>query len=523
MPGHIALILHAHLPFVRHPEQEHFLEEEWLFEAITETYIPLLQMMERLVNDRVPFKLTMSITPTLSAMLKDELLQRRYIEHVDLLIDLVARERKRNRDDARLRELADFYRDLFAQTRRFFVEERKSDLLGAFRQLRDTGSLEIVASAATHGVLPLLQQQSRQAARAQVLIGRDVYVDLFGGEPNGFWLPECAYAPELDTVLQEANLRWFVLDAHGLLFGNPQPRRAIYAPCYTRTGPAAFARDRDSSRQVWSAHEGYPGDPAYREFYRDIGFDLPLEHLGPVMRGMRKFSGVKYHRVTGRGADKELYDRAAADTAVETHAIHFLEQRRDQFRRLAAPDFDPIVVIPFDAELFGHWWFEGPRFLELFIRKAAEQEDFQLITPSEYLARHPTQQMIEPARSTWGENGQLGVWLDPSNTWIYPHLHAATRRMSDLARLHANDASAPADRVLKQLARELLLAQASDWAFLMKTGTAREYATKQTTDHLSRFNRLHDQFVAKTVDQQFLRDCEWRDNLFPNVNWRYYS
>src|SRR5438045_4264943 len=248
-------------------------------------------MMGRLVNDPVPFKLTMSITPTLAAMLKDDLLQKRYLEHVDLLIHLVARERKRNRDNPRLKELAYFYWNLFKPTRRFFVEEWKRDLLGAFRHLRDTGSLKIVASAATHGLLSLLQQQSSKTARAQVLIGRDVYVDLVGGQPSGFWLPECAYAPELDPVLQEANIRWFVLDAHGLLFGNPQPRRAIFSPCYTRAGPAAFARDRDSSRQVWSAHGGYPGDPAYREFYRDIGFDLPLEHLCAVGAGKATFSG----------------------------------------------------------------------------------------------------------------------------------------------------------------------------------------------------------------------------------------
>ena len=237
--------------------------------------------------------------------------------------------------------------------------------------------------------VPLIQQQSCEAARAQVLIGRDAYADLFHIGPVGCWLPECAYAPGLDPILQEANVRWFVLDAHGLLFGTPRPRRAIYAPCYTPSGPAAFARDRDSSRQVWSAEEGYPGDPAYREFYRDIGFDLPLEHLGPIARGVRKFSGVKYHRITGRKVEKQLYDRAAAEKAADAHAAHFLDQRRAQFLQLATLDVDPIIVAPFDAELFGHWWFEGPRFLELFIRKTAfDQKDLRLTSPREYLAAH---------------------------------------------------------------------------------------------------------------------------------------
>ncbi len=520
MPGYVALILHAHLPFVRHPEHDHFLEEDWLFEAITETYVPLLAMTQRLVRDAVPFKLTMSLTPTVCAMLGDQLLRERYLNHLDLLIDLARREVKRNRNHNQLRPLLEFYLDRFRETRRFFVEECQCDLVSAFRRFREMGTLEIIASAATHAVLPL---HSPESQRAQILIGRDIYRDLFHAEPNGFWLPECAYSPGLETNLQEANIRWFVLDAHGLLFGNPPPRHAIYAPIFTPPGPAAFARDRDSSRQVWSAHGGYPGDPVYREFYRDIGFDLPLECIGRIAHGTRKFSGMKYHRITGGGGAKDFYDPKAAEKAAEVHAAHFLEERRAQLRRLTAPDVEPIIVVPFDAELFGHWWFEGPRFLELFMRSAAfDQQDFRLTTPSEYLAAHPTQQTMAPAPSTWGEGGYLGVWLHPSNAWIYPHLHAAGRRMSELARRHASGGTFLADRVLKQLARELLLAQASDWAFLMKAGTAREYATKRTQDHLVRFNRLHDQFVANTVDDKSLVDCEWRDNLFPNVNWRYY-
>jgi 1,4-alpha-glucan branching enzyme len=537
MPGSLALILHAHLPFVRHPEHEHFLEEDWFFEAMTECYVPLVRMMQRLVSERVPFKLTMSITPTLCAMLQDELLCERYVRHLDSLIDLAAREEKRNRKHPQLRELADFYSAIFRETRGFFVEECKGDLLNSFRELRESGVLEIISSAATHGLLPLLFQQSPTAARAQILIGRDIYVDLFGVEPLGFWLPECAYDQGLESILKEANIRWFVVDTHGLLFAKPRPCRSIFAPCYTPDGPAAFARDGDSSRQVWSARGGYPGNPVYREFYRDAGFDLPLEHLGPVARSTRKFSGVKYHRITGPGEEKELYAPAATESVAEMQALHFVDERRRQMREVRG--FDPIVVVPFDAELFGHWWFEGPRFLEFLIRQAANERDFRLCTPSEYLAANPTQQISEPATSTWGENGYFEVWLNPHNAWIYPQLQSAAQRMTEVARKYASVVGQPlrlpstdlaggapalqfSDRVLKQLARELLLAQSSDWAFLMKTGTAREYATKRTIDHLARFNGLHDQLTANTVDEEFLRECESRDNLFPNVNWRHY-
>jgi 1,4-alpha-glucan branching enzyme len=249
-----------------------------------------------------------------------------------------------------------------------------------------------------------------------------------------------------------------------------------------------------------------------------------MEHLGPVARGVRKFSGVKYYRITGEEKPKELYDRSAAERAADTHAVHFLEQRREQFRRLDSENFDPLVVAPFDAELFGHWWFEGPRFLETFIRRVAMNENgFRLTTPSDYLLANPTQQTIEPAESSWGDKGYLEVWIDKHNSWIYPRLHAATQRMTKLAAAHNDDSTEQTDRVLKQLARELLLAQSSDWAFLMRSGTAREYATKRALDHLSRFDDLQDQFIAGELDQYFLAGCESRDNLFPNLNWRYYA
>jgi 1,4-alpha-glucan branching enzyme len=533
--GYLALVLHAHLPFVRHPEHEEFLEEDWLFEAITESYIPLLTMMDRLVRDDVAFNLTMTVTPTLCAMLEDQLLRERYVRYLDRAIALAEREVDRNGNDERLRELSEFYHQHFVQSRnRFF--EWNGDLLGVFHRHRDEGCLEIVASAATHGLLPLLQQ-SPAAVRAQVAIGCESYRRTFHADPIGFWLPECAYYPGLENILREENVRWFVIDAHGLMFGQPRPRRAIYAPCFTPAGPSAFARDRDSSRQVWSATEGYPSDPAYREFYRDIGFELSPEHLWPGSNStFRKFTGIKYHRITDRHREKELYVPAAAARMADAHASHFLDARRRQLNDLRALDFDPIIVAPFDAELFGHWWFEGPQFLEALIRKAAHgqqdlritsknkygHEDFQLIAPSEFLARHPTQQTVSPAASSWGENGHLGVWLDETNSWIYPHLHSAADRMRKLACANSSAPSELADRALKQLARELLLAQSSDWAFLIKTGTAKHYATKRVTDHLLRFNRLYDDFVSGTIDEGFLANCEWRDNIFPWIDWRQY-
>ena len=524
--GYLALVLHAHLPFVRHPEHDEFFEEDWLFEAITETYIPLINMMQRLVSDGVAFKLAMSITPPLIAMLEDELLRGRYVRHLDRLIELARRETERHRGHDQLQELSHHYLHLLIATRERY-EQWNRDLLQPLHELRSAGVLEIMASAATHGLLPLLAP-TPEVVRAQIRIGCDVYRRTFEAEPAGFWLPECAYAPGMEEFLQEANIRWFVLDAHGLVLGKPRPSRAIYAPCFTSAGPAVFARDPDSSRQVWSAQSGYPGDPAYRDFYRDVGFDLPAEQLFPHSSAQSpRFTGLKYHRIThhDRKREKELYYREWAESVVATHADHFLQSRIAQLHGVAANMSEPIVTMPFDAELFGHWWYEGPRFLELFMRRAAERrEEIELTTPSEYLATHPTQEIVEPAASSWGEKGYWAMWLDRTNAWIYPHLHSAGRRMVELARAHANNAlDETTERVLKQLARELLLAQSSDWAFLMKTGTAKNYAARRVNDHIQRFNQLAEQLGAGQIDTMSLTDCESHDNLFPDVQWRHYA
>ena len=528
-PGHLALVLHAHLPYVRHPEYDEFLEEDWLFEAITETYLPLLEMLERLAADRVPFTLTMSLTPTLCHMLRDPLLQARYLQHLQRLIGLAEHELARTASDPAIREVAAMYFARLTSARESWEHRWNRDLVGAFGALQERGLIEIITCAATHGFLPLIDS-SPSAVRAQILVARDHYREMFGRNPRGIWLPECAYIASLDAVLRDADLRWFVVDAHGLLLGTPRPRSAIYAHCFTPAGPAAFGRDGESSRQVWSADYGYPGDPAYRDFYRDIGFDLPHEYLRPFLGsdGRRRFTGLKYCRITGRGAvPKEPYRRDWALGAVEAHATHFMKQRAEQVAALREGlPVPPIVLCPFDAELFGHWWFEGPEWLELFIRKAAyDQREFIFTTPSRYLEEQPMAQVVEPAPSSWGLGGYWEVWLDAVNSWIYPHLHVAARRMSELARRFKSRESraSPIDRALRQMARELLLAQSSDWAFLMKTGTAREYAVKRTKDHILRFTRLYDQTRAERIDEAFLANCEWRDNIFPNLDWRHYA
>ncbi|ALJ56875.1 1,4-alpha-glucan branching enzyme [Candidatus Xiphinematobacter sp. Idaho Grape] len=523
--GHLALLLHAHLPFVRHPEHEDFLEEEWLFEAVAETYLPLLKVFLQLAEEEIPFRLTMTLTPTLCAMLRDPLLQSRAVRYLERGITISRKEIERTVGEHQLQELARFYLTRFSEARELYVEKLRCDLIGAFAALERSGHLELITSAATHGFLPLMEDFPG-AMRAQIRIGVDYHMECFGRYPTGIWLPECGYVPSVDQFLVENNLRWFVVDAHGVFNAHPHPRFAVFSPYYTPAGPACFARDRESSKQVWSAREGYPGDPAYRDFYRDIGYDLPEEILSDYLptRTQRRHTGIKYYSITGTSQKKSLYCRSWAMETANAHAQNFMEARVRQMEKLSSfLPVDPIVVSPFDAELFGHWWFEGPEFLNCFLRKSAlAQKNYCLSTPTEYLALHATLQVLTPAPSSWGYGGYWQVWLDRSNAWIYPHLHMAARRMIETARRFKQVVSENEDRTLRQMARELLLAQSSDWAFLIKTGTACSYATHRTRDHLLRFTQLYENLREGRHDPEFLQECEHYNNLFPQLNWHYY-
>jgi 1,4-alpha-glucan branching enzyme len=524
--GYLCLVLHAHLPFVRHPEFDDFLEEDWLYEAITETYIPLLCVFEDLEREQVPWRLTMSITPTLAAMLSDPLLQQRYLRHLDNLLALAGKELERTRWQPEFHRLAQMYMERFQRARTVFAEQYQSNLLRGFRRFFDEGSLELITCAATHGFLPLMTANPN-AVRAQIEIGVREFERHFGRRPKGLWLPECGYAPELDRLLAEAGIRYFFTDTHGVLFAEPRPRYGVYAPILCpHTQVAALARDSESSKQVWSAVEGYPGDYQYREFYRDVGFDLDFDYLQPHLHrtGVRTNLGIKYYKITGSTNHKEPYDPATALAKAAEHAGNFMFNREKQIDWLTGsmPDRPPLVVAPYDAELFGHWWFEGPDWIHFLLKKIHfDQDTIKTITVPEYLDGFPKVQVSQPALSSWGYKGYCEVWLEGSNDWVYRHVHEAAERMVELAKQNP-DPDPLRRRALNQAARELLLAQSSDWAFIMKTGTMVEYARERTRMHILNFHHLYDSLQNGKLDAGWLEEIERRHNLFPDMDYHVY-
>lgn len=528
MKGYFCIVLHAHLPYVHHPEFDDFLEEDWLYEAITETYIPFISIFDRLIDEGVDFRLTMSLTPPLCAMFNSPLLQERYSRHLHKLIELTEKEVTRTMWQPEFNRVARMYDYKLKEARYIYEEKYKRDLVSAFRKFQDLGKLEIMTCCATHGYLPLMV--NRKAVRAQVKTAVDDYTRNFGRKPRGIWLSECAYNPGDEEELKKEGIRFFFTDTHGIIYGSHQPKYAVFAPVYCPNGVAAFGRDAESSRQVWSALEGYPGDFRYREFYRDAGYDLDYDYIKPYLHkdGIRRNIGLKYYKITGNVilGHKHPYNPDEALEAAAAHAGNFMFNRQKQVEYLydLMDGRKPIIVSPYDAELFGHWWFEGPDFLYFLIKKIfCDQKDMGLITPSEYLAENPRNQVLTPSMSSWGDKGYNECWLNGKNDWIYRHLHKACERMEELAKMFPHERDGLRRRALNQAARELLLAQSSDWAFIMTTETTVPYAHKRTQDHLNRFLRLYHDLKNNCINEGWLGEIERRDNIFPDVDYRVYS
>ncbi|MFN5194585.1 MAG: glycoside hydrolase family 57 protein [Cyanobacteriota bacterium] len=510
--GAIAIVLHAHLPYVRSGESGS-LEEDWYFQALQECYLPLLAMLEAAAADPAQRpRLTLGLSPTLLSLLCDRSLNARFSGWLQLRIELLAHAAADHAAAAA---------DLGQRLQQVLLQWQacNGDLLSRFRRLQQQGVLDLISCAATHGYLPLLRD-TPEAVRAQLVNAVREHRRLLGERPLGIWLPECAYFEGLDRLMAGCGLRYSLLDGHGLLHALPRPRYGIYAPICSPAGVAFFARDSASTLPVWSARDGYPGDPAYREFHRDLGWDLPDGLLASAGIGSRRPLGLKLHRVSGLDLPleaKQPYQPAVAAGRVVAHAADYLAGRAAQLQRLAATiERPPLLVAPFDAELFGHWWFEGPAFLaELFRQAPAAGVTFTHLR--EVLAQGAPLQVCHPSPSSWGQGGYHNYWLNDANAWVVPEWQRASRAM--VRRVGRGVGSLEQRRLLTQAGRELLLAQSSDWSFILRAGTTTGLARDRIHRHLDRFWRLMDAIENGTpLPAGGLEAVERDDGLFPDLN-----
>ena len=524
-----ALVLHMHLPFVRHLEHKVALEEMWLFEAITSCYTQLLNTMWSLERDKIDFRLTVSISPPLISMLSDPQLRDRYRVYLKEVMELAEKELNHHRGGTFQATIESILERLH-NARKVF-EAYGGDILTGFRDFQKTGKLEIIAVAGTHPILPFYMHYP-EMIRGHIQEACKQYYRVFEQWPRGIWLPENAYCPGLDQYLAEAGIKWTLVNSTGLARGSTRCWYDTARPVITHHGVAVFGIDEETRAQVWSREAGYPGDGRYKEWYRDLGYEAGWDYLSDYWKvaNVRRNTGIKYYRITGKEVqDKAPYNPEWARQAVNEQSGQFVFYRGTQAGNLRGQhNIKPCVVSAYDAELFGHWWEEGPLWIEDILRKMAfDQAEVRPVTPAEFLAEQSRHQLLTPGMSTWGKKATFETWLDgrayQPNAWIYRHLFRLTDKLIQLATERKADEGITW-RAMNQAVRELMLAQSSDWPFLISMDQSVRYSEVRLIKHISRARELLRQVEERNVNDTFLRTLESADTvLWEDVDFRMFA
>jgi 1,4-alpha-glucan branching enzyme len=553
--GFLTFTLNAHLPYVvNHGTWPHGME--WLHEAAAETYLPLLRMLGRLERDRIRFRCNLNLSPTLLEQLTHPVFMAEFPNYLSRKV-VAARE-----DEAfflqfgehHLAEISRLWQQFFSQALDEFQRVDRNIVQG-FRHFNDIGLIDIITTAATHSYMPLLGTD--ESVRAQIHTAVATHTRHFGKAPRGIWAPECGYRPSgpwhypagtldetatdfqrvgLDRVFAEAGLEFFFVDTHlieessRISTADVSPstapaaksdfrnvRQSFYHPYSVggeqgRSSVTVFARDPRTAVQVWSSDSGYPGDPFYLDFHKK-----------------RWPGGHRYWRVTDSRADisqKQIYDSAQAIERVKSHAAHFVQLVCDTLHPGTNDQAPPVLNALFDAELFGHWWFEGPQWLEAIARILHEQDTgIELSGSAQYLDRFPPAGSIAMDEGSWGAGGSSQVWLNPETTWTYTHIYPAELYTREVCTGGAWRSSPQAKRIVQQLCRELLLLESSDWQFLITTGAARDYAEIRFQTHNDQFHEIQSLWQSfesqgsLTPEQDSrLAEIERRDGIFPEID-----
>ncbi len=537
-----SLVLHSHIPYVlSHGSWPHGMD--WLYEASAESYLPLLRVCLRLRDEGIRPCINISFTPVLMEQLGSPEFSRTFREYLEARIGCARQDRvafeKSGADVPGA--LAAYWEMWYEDVLEFFVDGCREDILAVCRSLQDDGQVEVLTSAATHGYLPLLSKDD--SVRCQVRQGVLAYEKYFGRRPPGFWLPECGYRPGytwraplgdgeevdragLDEILKQERAGCFFVDGHHVRDGEApgvyndrfpalkdlwdkfqdarRPAAGAARSPYEAylahpSGTPFFVRDETSGTQVWSGQSGYPGDGWYLEFHK------------------KRFpGGLRYWRVTTSQAglgDKQPYEPAAAGERLEANASHFVEQLEQSLGPLPQGG---VVTALYDTELFGHWWFEGPEWLYLVLKKLSASGVWPA-TVSRCLEALPPRQTVSLPEGSWGEGGFHWVWLNEDTSWIWKKIY----RIEEEAVALANRSFPGKTRILKQFIREKFLLESSDWPFLISTGSARDYAANRAEEHFDRAWTLRNWLVRPEplgLDEGRLLDVwDQEDGLFSEV------
>lgn len=554
--GRFLLCLHSHMPYVlSHGTSPH--GTDWLNEAAAECYLPILDALSRLNDEGIKPRWTINVSPILAEQLADDEFKDGFEQYCQQKIDIAIADQYRFRADGPMwmEGVAAMWQRYYTRALVQFKHKWGRSIPAAFKYFMDEGCIEVITCGATHGYFPLLGTD--ESIQAQVKLGVETFKKHFGRQPKGIWLPECAYRPNyewkapvgtnpqpwarkaVDQFLEENGIEYFFVDSHMIrggeplgtyganfpqlaelferskkLFTPPTEYRSEYEHYALQTGRVVFSRDPQTTHRVWSGEVGYPGDPHYLEFHKQL------------------YPGrLRYWRISENKADlggKQPYMPWEAYERIEDNADDFVNLLKGTLARYKGQaDRVGCLVAMYDTELFGHWWFEGPEFLYELGRRMHFDPDLESVSGSDLIAMEPPRSEIGLPEGSWGEGGYHHIWLNGDNAWTWERLYPAEVKMRQMAREYAGG---PAHEIVIQAARELLLAEASDWQFLISTWAARDYAEIRFEDHIKRFERLaemadraHQGIEPSGADRDFLLDCQVKDNPFAELDLKWWA
>jgi 1,4-alpha-glucan branching enzyme len=549
--GRLLLCLHSHMPYVlSHGKSPH--GTDWINESAAECYLPILHTLDRLHTQGIRPHWTINITPILAEQLEDSAFKSEFADYCQEKIDIAISDQRRFEHEGPLwmQGLAAMWQRVYTNALVQFKHQWGRSIVEAFKFFQDEGCIEVITCGATHGYFPLLGTD--ESVQAQVKVGVDTYKRHFGRAPRGIWLPECAYRPfyewkspigqnqvpwprkGVEEFLKENGLEYFFVDSHMIrggqplgtyaakfpqlaelfarsskFFTPPPEFRSEYEHYMLPNGTVCMARDPETTVKVWSGDTGYPGDEWYLEFHKQL------------------YPGrLRYWRISTEKRDlgkKQPYDPWQAYERIGDHAADFIDTLKGTLGYYKGQaDRTGTLVAMYDTELFGHWWWEGPEFLYEAALRLHHDPDLEPVTGGDLIDQEPPKHMITLPEGSWGEGGYHYVWINDDNIWTWEKLYPCERRMRTLAQ---KCKSGLARDIAIQTARELLLAEASDWQFLISTFSARDYAEIRFQDHIDRFERLAD--LAERVhagakmsadEEAFLAECRQKDAPFPDLD-----
>jgi len=491
------------------------------FDAVSDSYIPLLQMFERLENDGVNFKVGLVLPPILCNMLENPEIQELYLQYLEKRIALGKKEVNRSKNDPAAQELVKENLEKYIQLKKSFSSKYQKNLINQFAEYQKKGLIEILATCASDIFIPHYADLP-EALSAQIEIGLQAYKRSFGDIPEGFFLPEFGYTPGIEKLIKAYGYTYTILHSRSVLLSQNIPSDGIFYPTRSENGLIIYSAD-SSIKDLIYGEEAYSTASCYRNENRDIGFELDLKKLSPVLEqnAARYSTGYKYWKKDFSEEAAFSYNPKEAAQQAEKDAENFISNRLaflEHASEFAKNEDFVISVCCLDDNYLRSQWYEYLNWLENVLRQADESK-LETVLLGSLVTKSYTLEKIEASYSSGAGQGYGENLLSSKNCWMMRYVRKATERMIDLAERFPNDTGLKT-RLLNIGSVELLLAQSSSLAKMIEDDDCADYANRRFRLSINAFTSVFDSLGSNTVSTEWLTTLESLDNVFPWINYR---